>query len=106
LDLVLADPVVLLAVENGHEHVEVREQLAQRARRLELDGEVGAVAPLGEGFVEGVALGAHLVAERLEEAAKERLAPAARKHDDARDEWERRLDEVGALLAAAAERAA
>ena len=56
LDLVVADPVVLVVVEHRDQHVEVRQQLAQRQRRARASTrEVRALAPVGNAVVERVA---------------------------------------------------
>ena len=77
LDLVVAHPVVLLIVENRNEHVEMRQQVAQPACRAERDGEQPARAERRHALVELVPRRLDLVAERLEQAAKKRLAAAA-----------------------------
>ena len=55
LHLVVADPVVLLVVEHRNEHVQVRQQVAQPARRAERDGEQPARAERRHALVELVA---------------------------------------------------
>ena len=77
LDLVVADPVVLLIIEDRDEHVQVRQQVAQSARRSQRDGEQPARAERRHALVECVTRRFDLVAERLEQRAEERLAAAA-----------------------------
>jgi hypothetical protein len=106
VDLLVADEVVLVVVEDGQEDVEVGEELAQGAGAGELDGPVGGHAPGGVVVVEGEALGGDGVTERLEEAAQEWFAAATGDAGQAGDERERELGELGALLADAGEGAA
>jgi hypothetical protein len=54
VDLLVADVVVLVVVEDGEEDVEVGEELAQGAAAGELDGPVGGHAPAGVGGVAGI----------------------------------------------------
>ena len=77
LELVLSDEVVLVVVEHGNEDVEVGQQVGECPLGAELHCEVGPLAPGGERGVERVVLGVNLVAERLEQAAQQRLAAAA-----------------------------
>ncbi len=90
VDLRVAHPVVLLVVQHGHEHVQVREQLPQPARpRRARRGGYGLCAPLREHLVEREALGRDLVAERLEEPPEQRLPAAARQGLDRGGERDR-----------------
>jgi hypothetical protein len=50
--LVVADEVVLVVVEDGDEHVEVGEQVADLASRSQGDAKIGALPPVGERRVE------------------------------------------------------
>jgi hypothetical protein len=105
LDLVVADPVVLLVVQHRHQHVQVREQLGEPLRSRERDREVAAVAPLGrQRGIERVRLGRHRPPERLEQPAQELVAAAAGQHRDARLERDRRRRDVGPVLRLPAER--
>ena len=81
VDLVPAHPVVLVVVEHRQQHVQLAEQVTHPARGGDAHVEVGAVTPVGEGRVQRYRLGAHLVAERLEQpvaAAPRRPGSAAR----------------------------
>src|SRR5439155_20120753 len=53
VDLLGADPVVLVVVEDRQQHEEVLQQVAEPARSRERHIEVPAVPPLREGRVEG-----------------------------------------------------
>ena len=104
LDLVVADPVVLLIVENRNEHVQVRQQVAQPARRAQRDREQPARTEDRHALVELVARRLDRVAERLEQRAEECLAAAAGNSREPR--FERQLDrrKVGLPLASTAQR--
>ena len=82
LHLVLADEVVLAVVEHRDQDVEVRQQVRERGRLADGDREVRTLAPLGEAFVQRIADGLDLVAQRLEDASQEPLAAAHRQHVD------------------------
>jgi hypothetical protein len=104
LDLVVADPVVLLRVEHRHEHVEVRQQVAQPALAGEPERVVAARAPLRETLVERVVDRLDDVAERLEQLARDLLAAHDRRDREARLERQRLVGEAGARVAAPAHR--
>jgi hypothetical protein len=77
LDLGLANPVVLVVVEDGNEDVEMGQQVAQAAPRGQLDAPVRAVPPGREVAVQGMPSGRHVVAARLEERTEKAFAAAA-----------------------------
>ena len=52
LHFVAGYPIVLLVVEDGDQHVEVREQVGQPRRLAQFDREVRPLAPFGELLVE------------------------------------------------------
>ena len=86
LDLVVADPVVLVVVEHRDEHVEVREQVARaRTVAVERHGEVRGSRPTpGTRSSSGWRSARDRVAERLEQPPQQRLAAAARQRRRAR----------------------
>src|ERR1700735_2992088 len=96
-DLVVTDEIVLVVVKDGDEHVEVREQVADLAGGSQGDPEVGALPPVGEGWVEVVSGRLDGVAERLEEATHEVLATAGRKARDGCLQRDGGVDELGAV---------
>ncbi len=100
LHLGVIDPVMLVVIEDGHEDVEVAEQLVQRSRGAEADTVIGALAPLGELFVERMSLGCHLVAEWLEQPAQEAFPTAAGQDGQPRLQRQLCLGQLGPLLAA------
>src|SRR5262249_57185485 len=85
LDLGVADPVVLLPVEDGDEDVELRQQLGQPARPRERDREVRARPEIKHG-IEWMRLGDDVVAERSEKAPHHGLAPPARHDGELRNQ--------------------
>src|SRR5207253_7043023 len=103
LDLVVADPVVLVIVEDRHEDVQMREQVRQALRRAQRDGEVPARTPVRVRLIERMLLGSHLVAERLEEAAQESFPASTGQNRNARLQRDRLLREFRPGLAATAE---
>ena len=66
-DLVGSNPVVLLVVEHRNEHIQVRQQVAQSARRAERDGKQPARAERRHALVELMACRFDLIAERFEQ---------------------------------------
>jgi hypothetical protein len=106
LDLGLADEVVLVVVEDRHQHVDVLQQVLEAERRPQLEVEVRALPPVGKVLVQGAPGGGDLVAERLEEPPEQLLAAAAGQSGDARGERQRRLGQRLAVPAAAVESAA
>ncbi len=104
VDFVVANPVVLVVVQNGNKHVEMREQIAEPLGARDRYGEIAARAPVAVLLIEGVLLGAHLVAERLEEPPQECLAAAAGKNREASLERKLAARQLGPLLAAPRER--
>jgi hypothetical protein len=79
LELVLANPVVLLIIEDRHQHVQVPKQFGEADLALERNAEIRTVAPLRERCVERMSRGLDGVAERLEQRAQECLAAATRQ---------------------------
>src|SRR5262249_51264335 len=106
LDLVVADPVVLFVVQHGHEDVQVRQEIAQTAIRLELDGKVGTAAPLREPLLEWMRLGGNRVSQRLEETAQILFTAPAGKDGQFRFERKDRIRQLLSLAAPPRERAA
>ncbi|MEH3053798.1 MAG: hypothetical protein PGN13_07270 [Patulibacter minatonensis] len=103
LDLVVADPIVLVVVEHWQQHVQVGEQLREAHLAAQTERQVAAVAPVRVAWVEGDRGHLHLVAERLEQAAHERLSATRRHHGQLSRERERLGREVRASVAAAVE---
>ena len=68
LDLLVANPVVLLVVENGNQNVQVRQNLSDALGRGKLNGEVATRRAISHAFVERVLDHRHQVAERLEQS--------------------------------------
>ncbi len=101
VDLVVPDPVMLLIVEHGDQHVQMPEQILQPPVAVERDGEVGAVSPLRKARVQRVPLGPDGVAEWFKEAVQESFTAPARQHGQARLQRKRRRRQLGSVLAAA-----
>ena len=99
LHFVVADPVVLAIVDNGYEHVEVCQQVAEAAGGAQRDGEQSARPERRHAVVEFMAAGFDPVAERLEERAEERFPATARDRRESRLEWQRGSREFGLALA-------
>lgn len=78
LDFVVSNTVVLLVVQYWDQHVQVRQQLAQAARRSQRDSKQPAGPKSGHALVEFVAGRLDVVAERLEERTEKSVAAAAR----------------------------
>src|SRR5438093_6895576 len=105
LDFVVAHPVVLLVVEHGDEHVQMRQQLGEPLFGGEREGVIPTGAPLGHRRIERMRRSRYRVAERLEQLPEEALALAAGYGGQPRRERDRRGREVGAFLAASRHRA-
>ena len=97
--LVVADPIVLVVVEDGKKDKEVLQQVLDLLAAAQSDREVAAVAPGREFGVQGDGCGLHFIAEWLEEPAQHGLASPARHDGEADLEWDFALRQVGALLA-------
>ena len=69
--LVVTDPVVLVAVQDGQKHVQVGQQVTQPGFRREAQAEVWAGAPLGKTLIQGVSLDLNGIAKRLEQLPDE-----------------------------------
>lgn len=104
IDLVVADPVVLVVVQNRDEHVEMRKQIAEPPDAPDGHGEIVAQSPVSVLLIERALLSAHLVTERLEEAPQESLAVAAWKNRQAYLERKLAVHQFWSLLAAPCER--
>ena len=76
VDLVVADPIVLLAVESRNQYGEMSNDVREPRRRGQTDGVVARVAPRRERGVERFPGRLHDVAERLEEAGDEFVPPS------------------------------
>ena len=77
LDLVVADPVVLVIVHDRDEDVQVRQKLAETLRGPQGNGEVAARSPVRIRGVEEVAGCTDLISQRLEQAPQVRLTSSA-----------------------------
>ncbi len=77
VDLVVADPVVLVVVEHRQEHVQVLQDVLDPGYRRQAYIKVRAQSPLDEAAVERSSGGDHLVAERLEQRPEHLLAAPA-----------------------------
>src|SRR6185503_8517203 len=78
VDFGVAHPVMLLVVEDGNEHVQMREQAGEPLCATQRQREVATGAPLWRASVQCVRRYRHGVAERLEQSAEEHLAASAR----------------------------
>src|SRR5437763_1100687 len=103
LHLGLIDPVVLVGVEDRHEHVQVGQQVMKTDGPLEIDREVTARSPLRELVVQRMVLSADGVAEGLEESPQDLLTARAGEDSEMRRERNGRIREVGVGLGLAAE---
>ena len=77
LDLVVADPVVLVVVEHRDEHVQVRQQVAQAHRRRQASTVKYGSSPHSGNCSSSGCVDRDRVAERLEQPPQELLAAAA-----------------------------
>ena len=102
LDFVVANPVVLLIVENRDEDVQMRQDFAQPARCAKRDREQSAWTEHRHALVEFMPGRFDRVAERLEQRAEERFAAAAGNRCEPCLERQLCGREVGRPLASAA----
>jgi len=102
-DLVVADPVVLVVVQHRDEHVEVREQVAQARRGAQRERIVGALAPVRKKRVERMGRDVDGVAQGLEQPAQQPRAIATGHGRQRGLERDRRLGQLRAVFAAAAQ---
>lgn len=102
-NFLLADPVVLLPVEDGDENEKVLEEGLEGAGFAEGDVVNVALAPVGEVGIERSGLAGDFVSERSEEALELGLAAWGGKGREAGGEIEFLVDEFGVLLAGAIE---
>ena len=102
-DLVVTNPVVLLVVEHRNEHIEVRQQVAQPARRAKRDGKQPARAERRHALVELMAGRFDLIAERFEQPAQECLAAAAGNGSETGFERQVSRGEIGFAFASTAQ---
>jgi len=63
---VIPDPVMLVVVEHGDEHVQMPQQLLKRNRLRKLDGEIRAIAPVRELIIQYMPRRRDLISEWLE----------------------------------------
>src|SRR6266487_2959748 len=66
-DLVIADPVMLIVIQHGDQHIEMRQKFAQTAGCFQHDGEVGTHSPLRMRLVEHVRSDRNGIAQGFEE---------------------------------------
>ena len=105
LDFIVADPVVLLRVQDGNQHVEVSEEIRKAHISAQLNRVVRTLAPFREPLVQGMMLCRHLVAQRLEQLPQEWFAASARHDRYVRGEVEPLLGQFGLTLASPGESA-
>ena len=80
VDFVISHPVMLFIVQDRHEHVEVRQEIAQAHLSLEFDGTIGTVAPVRKLFIQAVLSRRHHIPQRLEEVSQHAFATTTRQH--------------------------
>lgn len=99
--LVVAHPVVLVVIEHGQQHVEVRKQVGQPHGPAEPHRQVAAVAPLGEPVVERDRRRGHAVPEGLEQRTQHRTTATGRQCGHLDLEGQRRGGQVRVPVAPA-----
>jgi hypothetical protein len=92
-----------VVVEDGQQHVEMREGVVDRDVGLEVEGDIAAVAPLWKVRIEGECLSRDAIAERFEELGEEILVSPGAEDGYGDFEGQRPGDEFRALLAGAGE---
>ncbi|GJG85932.1 hypothetical protein tb265_11130 [Gemmatimonadetes bacterium T265] len=97
---------MLLVVEHGDQHVQVRQQLGNPQRARGRDRVVPTLAPRRLLRIQRVRHGRDFVAERLEQATQQGFAAAAGDDGEVCGERDRRGRELAPLLAPAAHRRA
>src|SRR5687768_8803992 len=107
VDLVFADPIVLVAIEDRDEHRQLAQRILQASRRGEGHSVGLTMTPLREPLVQYMANGLDpRIAERVEQAMEDVLAASAADGGERYLEWNRRIGKVGALAGLTKERAA
>lgn len=104
--LVVADEIMLLVVEDGHQHIEMRQQFGERLGCPDSDGKIGTLSPFGKLLVERMARRFDVITERLEEAVQEAFAAADRQHVEPSRERQRRDRQFRPVVAPALHRRA
>src|SRR5206468_2719871 len=82
LDLVVTDPVVLLVVEHGDQHIEMRQQVAQPASAPQSHAEVVALPPTRERLVQRQTRRFDLIAKRSEQPLEQTVTASRGNHRD------------------------
>ena len=97
VDLIVADPVVLFAVESRNQYGEMSNDLRQQRGRGQTDGVIARLTPRREDGVERFRGRLHDVAERLEEAGNELGTAIRRQGRDGDLEGHRVRSQLGAF---------
>src|SRR5688572_29927658 len=105
LNLIVANPVVFLVVQNRNEHVYVRQQILQANFGTEFDGVVRTVSPFRKCLVQWMTLRVHCVTERFKKPAQKSLTTSTWKHGDLCLQGDRRFSQFRSVFTSAAERA-
>src|SRR6266480_1718374 len=78
LDFVITYPIVLIVIQNWHEHIEVGQQLAQAAGSLKRDCKIRTHPPFRALFVQGVAGYHQRIAQRFKKALEKAFTAMTR----------------------------
>src|SRR6266480_746132 len=78
LDFVITYPIVLIVIQNWHEHIEVGQQLAQAAGSLKRDCKIRTHPPFRALFVQGVAGYHQRIAQRFKKALEKAFTATTR----------------------------
>src|SRR5690242_7246744 len=88
VDLILADPVMLLGIKRGNQDEQMVEKILHARCSSQRDGIVGPFSPFWEFLVERMANRADCVSQRLEECANQAFAGSARDYRKLSAEWD------------------
>src|SRR5262249_42686244 len=99
VDLVFADPVVLVGIEHGDQNIEVCQQVLKCDIFCDFYCVVRTLAPLWKFLVKSVVLSAHPVPEWLEQSPHERLATTTRQQNHSRGKGKGHRHELRSILA-------
>src|SRR5712691_8869520 len=78
LDFVITYPIVLIIVQNWHQHIEVRQQLAQATGSLKRDCKIRTHPPFRALFVQDMARYHQRIAQRLKKPLEKAFTATTR----------------------------
>jgi hypothetical protein len=102
--LILANPVMLLVIQDGDQHIQMAQQVAQAQSAGQGDGVVLAVAPFGRTLVQGMRFPGDVIAQGLKQTSQHGFAPGTGQDGEAGLQGEWRGSQRWSFHATAAER--